>query len=242
MPKINETLVGLFEATSVPVEKQEEFSAIFEAAVAVEAKDVAERVYEAVVADAEAEKAELQEKMNEYSEYLIEEYAGKLDQYLDYTTEKLFEDNKLAITNGVKASLFDSLVEGIKNVVREHGITIADEQVDVVAELEATIAEQQEQLNTAIHECMEMRAEVNEIKKAAALQEACEGLAKTQVEKVTVLAKELSFDESFKRKLQTIVESVSSRSTHEESTPARTQFIKEGNEHRKTSLKNLCNL
>ena len=53
MPQTNEMLQGLFEATDVPADKQAEFVSIFEAAVAVEAKTVAERVYEAVVADAE---------------------------------------------------------------------------------------------------------------------------------------------------------------------------------------------
>lgn len=242
MPKINETLVGLFEATNVPADKQEEFSAIFEAAVQIEAKAVAERVYEAVVADAEAEKAALQEKMNEYSEYLIKEYAEKLDQYLEYTTEKLFEDNKLAITNGVKASMFDSLVNGVKTLVAEHNIVLADDQVDVVAELEESVSEKTDQLNASIHECMELKATINDMKKSIAIQEACSDLAKTQVEKVVALAKEVSFDESFEKTLKTIVESVSSKPASKNDKESRTEFLSEGDQGKKTSLKQLCNL
>jgi len=66
---IKETLTGLFESSNVPTEQQDSFMAIFESAVAAEAKVVAERVYDAVVADAEAEKLQLEEKMNEYSQY-----------------------------------------------------------------------------------------------------------------------------------------------------------------------------
>lgn len=243
MPQTNEMLQGLFEATDVPADKQAEFVSIFEAAVAVEAKTVAERVYEAVVADAEEEKAQLQEKMNEYSEYLVEEYATKLDQYLDYATEKLFEDNKMAITNGVKAAMFDSMIGGIKTLVAEHNVQLDDDQVDVVAELEESVAEKSQELNTAIHENMELKSTLNNMKKAIAVQEACGDLAKTQVEKVIVLAKEIPYDSSFERKLQTIVESVSTKPTHvSKDDPARLEFLPEGQQRKKTGLKDLCNL
>lgn len=245
MSKINETLVGLFEATNVPADKQEEFAAIFEAAVAVEAKEVANRVYEAVVADAEAEKTALQEKMNEYSEYLIEEYAAKLDQYLEYTTEKLFEDNKLAITNGVKASMFDSLVGGIKSLVEGHNIILSDAQVDVVSDLEQNVATKTEELNASIHECIELRGTISDMKKAISVQEACVDLAKTQVEKVVLLAKEIPFDESFDRKLKTIVESVSTvvaAPAKEDKTFGREEFLPESTTSKKSALKNICNL
>lgn len=243
MPQTNEMLQGLFEATEVPADKQAEFVSIFEAAVAVEAKTVAERVYEAVVADAEEEKAQLQEKMNEYSEYLVEEYATKLDQYLDYATEKLFEDNKLAITNGVKAAMFDSMIGGIKTLVAEHNVQLDDDQVDVVAELEESVAEKSQELNAAIHENMELKSTLNNMKKAIAVQEACGDLAKTQVEKVIVLAKEIPYDSSFERKLQTIVESVSTKPAHvRKEDSARLEFLPEGQQRKKIGLKDLCNL
>ncbi len=243
MPQTNEMLQGLFEATDVPADKQAEFVSIFEAAVAVEAKTVAERVYEAVVADAEEEKAQLQEKMNEYSEYLVEEYATKLDQYLDYATEKLFEDNKLAITNGVKAAMFDSMIGGIKTLVAEHNVQLDDDQVDVVAELEESVAEKSQELNAAIHENMELKSTLNNMKKAIAVQEACGDLAKTQVEKVIVLAKEIAYDSSFERKLQTIVESVSTKPAPvSKEDPAHLEFLPEGQQRKKTGLKDLCNL
>ena len=226
------TLKGLFEATEVPSDKQEEFIGIFEAAVAVEAKKVAEvEIAEAKEAMVE-EQTQLKGKMEEYSEYLIEQYATKLDEYLDYTTEKLFEDNKLAITNGVKASLFDSLIEGMKEVFSKHGINIAEDKIDVVKDLEESVTAKDTELNEVKHEVIALKKEIASMKKEAAITEAVKDLAKTQQEKVVELAKELGYDETFESKLSTIIVAVSgSKETItqvDEST--RTTFIPEKKE------------
>lgn len=234
---IKETLTGLFESSNVPTEQQDSFMAIFESAVAAEAKVVAERVYDAVVADAEAEKLQLEEKMNEYSQYLIEEYANKLDQYLSYTTEQLFEENKLAITNGVKAQMFDSLVEGIKNVVHEHGISIADEQVDVVAELETNLSESKDELNTTKHEVIALREQIAKMKKELLLSEATKELTQTQKERVCFLAEELTFDETYDSKLSSLIEAVTFK--HPVDNVEKRTVASTG---KRVSLKAICNL
>lgn len=226
---VKETLLGLFEATDVPSDKQGEFASIFEAAVKVEAAVIAETAIEAEREILAEEKEELKVKMNEYSEYLVEEYATKLDEYLSYTTEKLFEDNKLAITNGVKASMFDSLIEGIKKVVSEHGIVIAEDKIDVVKELEEANAELEDELNETKHQIIQLKKELAATAKTSAIAEATKDLAKTQQEKVAILAREIGFDESFGSKLQSIVEAVSvKQSTATETDSGKTEFVAEG--------------
>lgn len=226
---VKETLLGLFEATGVPSDKQGEFASIFEAAVKVEAAVIAETAIEAEREILAEEKEELKVKMNEYSEYLVEEYATKLDEYLSYTTEKLFEDNKLAITNGVKASMFDSLIEGIKKVVSEHGIVIAEDKIDVVKELEEANAELEDELNETKHQIIQLKKELAATAKISAIAEATKDLAKTQQEKVAILAREIGFDESFGSKLQSIVEAVSvKQSTATETDSGKTEFVAEG--------------
>ncbi len=233
---IKETLIGLFESSHVPTEQQDSFIAIFESAVAAEAKVIAERVYDAVVADANEEKLQLESKLNEYSQYLIEEYANKLDTYLSYTTEQLFQENKLAITNGVKAQMFDSLVEGIKNVVHEHGISIADEQVDVVAGLEGNLSETKDALNAAKHEIIALREQIAKMKKESSFAEATKSLTQTQKERVSFLANELPFDETYDDKLSSLIEAVTYKSSVDNAPAPSTTANK------RTSLKAICNL
>lgn len=227
------TLKGLFEATEVPSDKQEEFVSIFEAAVSVQAKEIAETQIAAAKETMVAEQDELKGKMEEYSEYLIAEYATKVDEYLDYTTEKLFEDNKLAITNGVKASLFDSLIEGMKDVFTKHGIHISEDKIDVVKDLEEAVAEKDAELNETKHEIISLKKQLSAVSKGIAITEATKDLAKTQQERVVELAKELGYDETFESKLATIVEAVAG-SKEKAVTPApegdRTTFIAEQEE------------
>lgn len=210
MPKnIGETLKGLFEATSIPEDKQAEFNSIFEAAVTAEAKSLTE-AKEAELQEAyEAKETELKEKMEEYSEYIKEEYATKLDEYADYVVTKFLDENKLAIENGVKANLFDSLMEGMKNVFAEHNITLDDESVDVVEELESSLSETEQELANSKKEIIALRKQVTEAAKEKSIAEATKDLTESQKEKIFALVEEIEYDDAFGSTLETIIKTVS---------------------------------
>lgn len=199
---VDKTLIkNLFEGTDIPQAKQDEFVSIFEAAVKVESKKVS---------DAEIEKAttELKEKVEEYTEYVREEYATKLDEYLDYSVSKWLEENKLAVTNGVKAEQFDSLMGALKKLFEEHSMTIPEDKVNVVAEQEEKIKAQDNEINELKKQIIAQNGKISAMEKAKSIAEATSSLAVTEKEKVVALAEELVYDETFGSKLSTIIESV----------------------------------
>lgn len=209
MPKnIGETLKSLFEATSIPEDKQTEFKSIFEAAVKTEAKELAESYSEYVKEEYEAKETELKEKMEEYSEYVQEEYATKLDEYGDYVVEKFMEENKLAIENGVKAGLFDSLMENMRSVFANHNIKLDDEAVDVVEELEDSLSETEQQLAEAKKEIISLKATLSQDAKAKEIREATTDLTESQKEKVMTLAEDIEYDDAFSGTLATLIKTV----------------------------------
>jgi len=210
MPKqeTKETLVALFEGTGLPEDKQEEFKSIFEAAVKVEAKELAEAYSEYIKEEQEKEIKELSEKAEAYAEYVVEETTTKVDEYLNYVTESLFEENKLAITNGCKANLFDSLMTEMKELFAKHNVVIADDQVNVVAELEEKNAELVEALNKSKKKEIDFIKEKQAAEKSSIISEACKGLSDVQSEKVAELAEEIEYSDNFASTVKTLVETV----------------------------------
>jgi len=229
MPKqeTKETLVALFEGTGLPTEKQEEFTSIFEAAVKVEAKTLAEAYGEYIKEEQEKEIQSLTEKAEQYAEYVVEETTNKVDEYLNYVTESLFEENKLAITNGCKANLFDSLMTEIKEVFAKHNIVIADEQIDVVADLEEKNAELVEALNKSKKKEIEFIKEKQAAEKARIISEACKGLSDVQAEKVSELAEEIEYSDNFSNTVKTLVETASVKSAVINSESVQTEIVVE---------------
>lgn len=205
---MNETLKGLFEATNIPEDKQAEFGKIFEAAVEAESKKKAEKKEEEMEEKFASKEKELKEKMEDYSVYMKEEYATKIDDYTNFVVEKYLEENKLAVTNGVKAGLFDSLLEKMNTVFAEHNIDLTDEKVDVVAEMEESLSEKEEELAEAKKEVITLRKEINEDVKGKAIDLAVKGLAESEKEKVKTLAEEIEYDDGFSKTLETIVKTV----------------------------------
>ena len=210
---------GLFEGSNVEQSKQDQFVSIFEAAVKVESKKLADEKVELV-------EKELKDKVEKYTEYVREEYATKIDEYSDYVASKFMEENKIAINNGVKSEMFDSLIKGIKTLCEDHGIILPDDKVDVVKEMEETVKSKENELNEIKKEVIALKTQITSFNKEKSIAESIKSLADTEKEKVIALANELVYDETFGTKLSTIVESIKTpiAIANDESDP---QFIAE---------------
>jgi hypothetical protein len=137
-----------------------------------------------------------------------EDFASKVDDYLNYMVEEWMEENKLAIESGLRSEIVEDFIGGLRNLFAEHYIDIPDEKVDVVEELTQTVEELEEKLNEQIARSIELKKQINEHKKFEAVQAVCEGLTQTQVEKLKSLAESVEFtsEEDFADKLNTLKE------------------------------------
>lgn len=124
---------------------------------------------------------------------LDESYASKIDDYMGYMAENFFEENRIAIQEGVRNELSESFVEGIRHVFAEHYIEVPEGKVNVVEELEATVAERDEKIRKVSRQAVAIRKENIELKREKALAEASFDLSMNEGTKLRKLAESVDF-------------------------------------------------
>ena len=179
----------------------EEFTAkattIFEAAVLTRVDAIVEEV-----------QAQLEEQFNDALEEVKEDFANKIDDYLNYMVEEWMKENELAIDTGLRAEIVEDFIVGMRDLFAEHYIDIPEEKVDIVEELAAKVESLEDKLNEEMNRSKEFSKELKEHKKNEANAAVCEGLTQTKVEKLKALAENVQFttEEEFGEKLSTLVE------------------------------------
>jgi hypothetical protein len=150
----------------------------------------------------------MHEQFEQAIDELKEDFAAKIDDYLNYMVEEWMKENELAIESGLRSEIVEDFIGGLKNLFAEHYIDIPEEKVDVVQEMADKVEELEAKLNEEISRSVEFKKEINEHKKLQAVQAVCEGLTQTQVEKLKSLAESVEFttEEDFQDKVNTLKE------------------------------------
>lgn len=194
---IQEDITALLSGENLSEEFVTKATTIFEAAVMSRVEAIAEQV-----------EAQLQEQFDSALEEVKEDFAYKIDDYLNYMVEEWMQENQLAIETGLRAEIVEDFMKGLHNLFVEHYIDIPDQKVDVVEELAAKVEALQGELNEQIEKSKEYKKELKEQKKSMAVQTACEGLTQTQAEKLKALAENVKFtsEDEFAQKLEQLKE------------------------------------
>ena len=195
-------LDSVFESVELNEDTKTKFSAVFESAVKARALTLAESHIEAISARAdELVESRVEEEVSELNE--------SVNTYFDHLVESWKEDNKVALENGMKIDLFESLLGSMKAVFVEHNIEVPAESVNVVAEMEAELAESVVEMNKLVKGNSVLKEELNTLKMTDAVKSATVDLTESQKEKVSTLIEGTKFDDKFQGKLTAIVEMVS---------------------------------
>ena len=188
--------------------------------------------------------AAINSKVTSIKESLEEEYAGKLaeqveeakaelaervDSYLEYVADEWFEENSLAIENGLKTEMTESFLEGMKSLFEEHYVSIPEDKYDVLESMVEKLDDMETKLNEQIEKNMGLNKRLAESVADGILESVSDGLAATQKEKLASLAESVEFEseEEYREKLETLKESYF---TSKPST-ARTETLSEGVDH-----------
>jgi len=173
----------------------------------------AETIFEAAVmsrVNAEVEKLDeaFEQKLAEATEEIHEGLVEKVDGYLGLMVEQWMEQNALALESGMKSEILESFVNGLKNVFEEHYIDIPEEKFDVLGDMESKVEDLESKLNESVAASVDLKKELDQMKREKMVEESAEGLSDTESEKFHALAEELSYEDvdSFGTKLQTIRE------------------------------------
>ena len=194
-------VAALTEGEELTEEFKEKAKTIFEAAVVSRINEELERMHE-----------DYAKVLEEEIESVKSDLAEKVDEYLTYAVGQWMTKNELAIEQGIKTEMAESMLAGLKQVFVENYIDLPEEKVDVVEEIQTQLDVMETKLNESIEENVELSKSVGTYIKNGIVTEIAEGLSLSQREKIASLAEAVEFEneESFRAKVSTLRESYSS--------------------------------
>jgi len=177
-------------------------------------KEKAKTIFEAAI---NAKVAGIKEELEaQYAEKLAEEIeaakgslAERVDSYLEYVADEWFEENALAIENGLKTEMTESFLTGMKGLFEEHYVTIPEDKYDVLESMVEKLDDMETKLNEQIEKNIALNGRLSEATADGILDEVSEGLAVTQKEKLASLSESVEFEseDQYREKLETLKES-----------------------------------
>ena len=195
---VEEDINALIAGEELSEEFQEKARTIFEAAIKTKVAEITEGVkseYEAnLVEEVKGIKAELQER---------------LDSYLEYVADEWVAENQLAVEHGLKTEMTESFLEGMKKLFEDHYVTIPEEKYDVIENMVDKLDEMESKLNEQIDKNVALNKRLAESTADVIFAEVTEGLAQTQKDKLATLVENVDFESEngYREKIETLKES-----------------------------------
>lgn len=167
----------------------------------------------AIVTKLQEEKEKLQEEFEEKLQEEISSYEDKLNDYAKYVVNEWVEENEKSLQESIKAEMFDSLVEGVKNVFLEHNISLDENSLDIIENLNEKIENMKVEMNDISNKNIELENKIFENECELIFKEKMADLTETQKEKIAKVANSMSYEsvEDFSSKLGLIKESYFSK-------------------------------
>ena len=198
-----------------------------------EFKERARTIFEAAIVSKVAQIKEELEGL--YEERLVEEVEEiktalneRVDSYLEYVADEWFNENALAIEQGLKFEITESFLTGMKGLFEEHYVTIPEDKYDVLNSMVEKLDEMETKLNEQIEKNISLNKRLAESVAEGIFDEISEGLAATQKEKLASLAESVEFEseEEYREKLEMLKESYFS--TQKAPKATKTESLSEG--------------
>ena len=186
---------ALFEGEELSEEFQDKARTIFETAVKTKVSEMQASLQEAY-----------QEALVEEVVSIKEELSERLDSYLEYVADEWFQENALAVEQGLKAEITESFLDGMKGLFEEHYVTIPEEKYDVLESMVDKLDEMEGKLNEQIERNVALNRRLAESSADGIFASVVEGLADTQKEKLATLAENVEFESEtdYREKLTTL--------------------------------------
>jgi len=195
---MEDDLNALVQGLELSEENQGKAKTIFEAAINSKASAIRAEIQE-----------EFDSKLDEHVEEIKIGLQERVDSYLEYVADEWFDENQLAIENGLKADMTESFLEGMKGLFEEHYVEIPEEKYDVLKSMVEKLDDMETKLNEQIEKNITLNGRLAESVADGILESVSDGLAATQKEKLASLAESVEFesDEEYREKLETLKES-----------------------------------
>ena len=218
---IEDDVNALLGGEELSEEFREKAKLVFETALnskVVEVKEALEAKYQETLEEKiEAEKAALSERV---------------DNYLEYVADEWFNENALAVEQGLKTDMTESFLGGMRSLFEEHYVSIPEEKYDVLESMVEKLDDMETKLNEQIEKNISLNSRLGESVADGIISSVSEGLASTQKEKLASLAESVEFEseEEYREKLEVLKESYFARTATESAkkTTKAAQTLSEG--------------
>jgi len=174
---------ALFEGEELSEEFQSKARTIFETAISSKVETIKEALVESY-----------QEALVEEVVAIKEELSERVDSYLEYVADEWFQENALAVENGLKSEITESFLDGMKGLFEEHYVSIPEEKYDVLESMVDKLDEMEGKLNEQIERNVALNRRLAESSADGVFATVSEGLADTQKEKLASLAENVEFE------------------------------------------------
>ena len=194
----NEDIAAVLAGADLSEEFQEKAKTVFEAAVDAR-----------VAAKIDSLKEQAAAKFVEEIESMKDEFAGRVENFLQYAADEWLKENELAVEQGLRTEVTETFMEGLRKLFIESNINVPDDKLDLAAEMSEKIDDMEDRLNEQVKKNVELHEVVGTYRKNEILTELTRGLAETQKDKFKSLADAVEFksDKSYREKLGQIKES-----------------------------------
>jgi hypothetical protein len=170
---------------------------IFEAAVIARVNNEVEAIAEELAAQNAADFEELKEGLVE-----------KVDSYLNYVVEQWMQENEVAVEQGLRTEVAEDFMVGLKNLFQEHYFEVPEDRIDVLEDLDTKVEEVTARLDESIAVNVELKTELDAIKRDRIIEQSCRDLTATDAEKMAKLLEGVEFDNEklFEEKVKVVKE------------------------------------
>ena len=186
---VESSIESIIEGEDLSEEFKGKISLVFEAALNEEVNKRTETIREELTKS-------LDESLEEAVSEKLDTITENVDKYLDYVVAEWMSENEIAIESGIKVEMAESLMSGLKNLFVEHNVSVSDETVDVVENLEGQVSELEGKANDLVNENIELQKTIATFKAEQKFDELAEGLSVNQVERLKVLSEKLDVEDT----------------------------------------------
>ena len=214
---IEEDVNALIGEEDLSEEFRERAKTIFEAAIVSKVSQIKEAL-----------EAHYEERLIEEVEEIKGALNERVDSYLEYVADEWFNENQLAVEQGLKSEMTESFLAGMKGLFEDHYVSIPEDKYDVLESMVEKLDEMETKLNEQIEKNVSLNKRLAESVADGIFEQVSEGLAATQKDKLASLAESVEFEseEEYREKLETLKEAYFPTKV---STPrARTESLSEG--------------
>lgn len=146
--------------------------------------------------------------LQEAIDLIHEEVVESVDKYMTYVANEWVEENRLAVENGLKTEMAEDLLLSLKEAFETNYITVSEDKLDVMEEMNNEIEELKARLNSEFETRLNLENSLESYKVSELVGEMSEGMTAVEKDKFFSLVENISYSnlDDFSSKVEVLKE------------------------------------